>query len=150
CIEPSQPVVAPLRRTGLGDALGYYRAEYRAHRSRRDRIAYDHLAAPLGIEDVVPILRRAVTRNRVAVVRNYFRCEVGAIPQIMRIVRLRGNITRPGRAIRLKKVLLRGTLERLGRCAEPDVGLWIYCLATNAVENFLRAHVHPLNVDGWI
>ena len=38
-------------------------------------------------------------------------------------------------------------VERFGGRAEPEIGLWIRRLRTDALEHLLRSHVDPLHID---
>ena len=86
-----------------------------------------------------------VTASRV--VRDHFGREIRAVPVIAVHHVLRRDRIRPRRDVRLEQILFRRAIECFRRRTEPDVGLRIRCLGANAVEYFLRPHVHPLHVD---
>ena len=145
-VEAPEPRVPGVRRSELLDPAQNHRAENRPHAPTRQRIADDHLPLPLRIEDVVPVLRRVRRGHRVAVVRDYLRSEICAVPEIGVALRLGRNRGGPRRPVCAEQPGRRRAIEHFGRRAEPDIRLRVRGLAAQAVEHVLRAHVHPLHV----
>src|SRR5690349_16353487 len=147
CIELLQPGVAGVRLTGLRDRARHDRTKDCAHRSRRDRIANQNLAAPLGVDQSIPVFRRLLRSNHVAVVTDYFRSEVGVVRIVTATATFGIDRRRPCWLVALQQSFFRRSIERLRRRAKPAVSLWIRFLRPHPFENFLRPHVDPLHVD---
>ena len=147
CIERFEPGETVVALASLRDGAEDDAAEDRAHRSAGNGIANNDLPFPLRIEQRVPVGWRISFLDRIAIVGDHFRRQIGTVPPVVRIVRRGVDGRGPRRLIRKKKIVLRRTLEHFCRRTEPHVRLRIHFLCAHTIENFLRADVEPLHVD---
>ena len=146
-VELAQPFVSGIRLSGLLNGPRHYRSKDRPHRAGRNRIANENLSLPFRIDQIVPILRGVGCLDRVAIVADHFGRQIRAVPVVVRLTGIRIHRRRPRRLIGLEQIFPCRAIECLRRRPKPDIGLRIGLLGADSLQNFLRAHVHPLHVD---
>jgi len=117
------------------------------HGPARHRIADDDLVLPLRLQDLIPIPRRFSPRHRPAVKGDDgggavdWKVEIpGTDGSFVYLVSPRGPV---GREQRVPDP----PVEDHGGATEPDVRLWVDPLEAEPVENLLRSHVQPADIN---
>ncbi len=146
-IQLSEPLIACIGLARLRNRSDHDRAENRPHRPRRNGITNNDLPLPLRIDEIVPILGGVDVFHRIAVVPDHLGSQIRPVPVVVRFTTLWINRSRPRRFIRLQQTFLRRPVERFRRRPEPHVCLRIRLLCAHALQDLLRAHVHPLYID---
>src|SRR2546423_151153 len=99
------------------------------------------MVAPFGIKHVVPIMRRVFGSNGVTVIDYDFGRGVSAVPAILRVARIPGNLTCPRWFVRREKIFVRCCLKCCMRRAPPEVCLRTVALGSQSLKNLARTHI---------
>ena len=106
------------------------------------------LSCQRGVEHVVPVLRRLVRGAPARLLKAITAGRpVDAEVEVARADAAGTDAVGPGGTVRREQGVVHAAVEDRGRPAEPDVGLRIDPLEPEPVEDLLRAHVEPADVD---
>src|SRR6185437_5036997 len=145
-IQTPQPIITFVCGTCVFVEAPDHRPKYRAHGVGWVWISNDNLVTPFRIQYIVPILRRFLRLNHVAVVNDHFRRLVSAIPAVFTIATRAGNLIGPAGLVWREQIFFGRGLKGCVCSAPPQISLRPVTFVAYTLQDFARTHVEKLYV----